>query len=61
MDEEAETKAIEKWLRMVDKPLATKEGNKKPRRKKTSKNNKAIFAIAGSVSLSGVGVRLAPL
>jgi len=25
MDEEAETKAIEKWLRMVDKPLATKE------------------------------------
>ena len=26
MDEEAETKAIEKWLRMVDKPLATKEG-----------------------------------
>jgi len=29
MDEEAETKAIEKWLRMVDKPLATKEGDKK--------------------------------
>ena len=29
MDEEAETKAIEKWLRMVDKPLATKEGGKK--------------------------------
>jgi len=25
MDEEAETKAIEKWLRMVDKPLATDE------------------------------------
>jgi len=25
MDEEAETKAIEKWLRIVDKPLATKE------------------------------------
>jgi hypothetical protein len=23
MDEEAETKAIEKWLRMVDKPLVT--------------------------------------
>jgi len=29
MDEEAETKAIEKWLRMVDKPLETKEGDKK--------------------------------
>ncbi len=29
MDEEAETKAIEKWLRMVDKPLAKKEGDKK--------------------------------
>ncbi len=29
MDEEAETKAIEKWLRMVDEPLATKEGDKK--------------------------------
>jgi len=25
MYEEAETKAIEKWLRMVDKPLTTKE------------------------------------
>lgn len=29
MDEEAETKAIEEWLRMVDKPLETKEGDKK--------------------------------
>ncbi len=29
MDEETETKAIEKWLRMVDKPLGTKEGNNK--------------------------------
>ncbi len=29
MDEEAETKAIEKWLRMVDNPLATKEEGKK--------------------------------
>ena len=28
MDEEAETKAIEKWLRMVDKPLGTKERDK---------------------------------
>jgi hypothetical protein len=29
MDEEAETKAIQKWLRMVDKPLATKKGDNK--------------------------------
>jgi len=29
MDEETETKAIEKWLRIVDEPLETKEGNKK--------------------------------
>ncbi len=29
MDEEAQTKAIEKWLWMVDKPLGTKEADKK--------------------------------
>ncbi len=29
MDKETETKAIEKWLRMVDKPLETKEADKK--------------------------------
>ncbi len=29
MNEEAETKAIKKWLRMVDKPLVTKDGDKK--------------------------------
>ena len=29
MGEEAETKAIEKWLRIVDKPLAKKEADKK--------------------------------
>jgi len=34
MDEEAQTKAIEKWLRMVDKPLETKEGDKKKWRPK---------------------------
>ncbi len=34
MDEEAETKMIEKWLRIVDKPLATKERDKKGRRAK---------------------------
>ena len=29
MDEETETKAIQKWLRMVDRPLGTKEGGNK--------------------------------
>ena len=29
MDKEAETKAIEKWLWMVDKPLGRKESDKK--------------------------------
>jgi len=29
MDKEAETKAIEKWLRKVDKPLTKKEADKK--------------------------------
>ena len=29
MDKETETKAIEKWLRMVDKPLETKKRDKK--------------------------------
>ena len=33
MDKEAETKAIEKWLRTVDKPLAIKEGDKRERQK----------------------------
>jgi len=33
MDEKAETKAIEKWLRKVDKPLETKEGDKRGRKK----------------------------
>ncbi len=40
MNEEAETKAIEKWLRMVDKPLARKEGdnkNAKPREESSSR------------------------
>ena len=29
MDEEAETKAIKKWLRVVDKPLETIEEDKR--------------------------------
>jgi len=29
MDEKAQTEAIRKWLRMVDKPLAKKEGDNK--------------------------------
>jgi len=34
MDEEAEIKAIEKWLRMVDKPLPEKKADKKGREAK---------------------------
>ncbi len=41
MDKEAETKAIEKWLRMVDKPLATKEG----RIKKWKSRKKQVLKI----------------
>ena len=40
MDDEAETKAIEEWLRMGDKPLATEEGDKKdtePREERESR------------------------
>jgi len=33
MKKEAETKAIEEWLRTVDKPLATKKGGKKNAKK----------------------------
>jgi hypothetical protein len=33
MKEEAETKTIEKWLRIMDKPLAKKEGDKRRKRK----------------------------
>ncbi len=34
MDKETETKQIEKWLRMVDKPLPEKKEDKKGRRAK---------------------------
>jgi len=34
MDEEAEIKEIKKWLRMVDKPLETKEEDKRGRHKR---------------------------
>jgi len=40
MDEEAETKAIEKWLRMVDKPLETKGGDKKDTEPKEESGNR---------------------
>ncbi len=39
MDEETETKAIEKWLRMVDKPLAKKRETKRTR---SQEKNEAI-------------------
>ena len=40
MDEKAETKAIEKWLRTVDKPLTRKEEEKKDRKPKYKKSKK---------------------
>jgi len=40
MDEEAETKAIEKWLRMVDKPLATKKRDKKDAKPREESDNR---------------------
>jgi hypothetical protein len=40
MDEEAETEAIEKWLRMVDKPLATKERDKKDSEPREESSNR---------------------
>lgn len=34
MDQEAEARALAEWLRMVDKPLGIKEGDKRRERKK---------------------------
>ena len=34
MDEEAETKEIEKWLRTVDKPLVKREEDKRGKHKR---------------------------
>ena len=39
MDEEVETKAIEKWLRMVDKPIDTKEADKKDEEPREKSSN----------------------
>jgi hypothetical protein len=39
MDEETETKAIEKWLRMVDKPLTTREGDIKDSEQRDGKDD----------------------
>ena len=38
MDEDAETKAIEKWLRMVDRPLTTKRETKRTQDQETKMN-----------------------
>ena len=46
-NEEAETKAIEKWLRMVDKPLGKKEGEKKDAEPRDGENDKQIVATHG--------------
>ncbi len=46
MDEEAETKAIEKWLRIVDKPLETKEGDKKDAENISLHGQLTVFPMA---------------
>ena len=40
MDEETETKEIQKWLRMVDKPLAKKEGDNKDAKPRDESGNR---------------------
>ena len=40
MKKESETKAIEKWLHIVDRPLVRKEEGKKGRKPKYKKNKK---------------------
>ena len=37
MDKETETKQIEKWLRMVDKPLETEEDKRERQKGRRSK------------------------
>ena len=34
MEEEAETRTLQKWLQVVDKPLATKKADKKDAKRK---------------------------
>jgi hypothetical protein len=34
MDEKAETKALEQWVRKLDRPLPTKHGSKRRRKAK---------------------------
>ncbi len=40
MDEEAQTKAIKEWLRIVDKPLASKEEDKKDSESRKESSNR---------------------
>ena len=40
MKKESETKALEEWLRTVDKPLTKKEQNKRKRSQKMRRTNK---------------------
>ncbi len=40
MDKEAQTKAIEKWLRIVDKPLEKKERDKKDAKPRDESGNR---------------------
>jgi hypothetical protein len=40
MDKKSDTKAIEKWLRLVDKPLAKKEEGKRTKSQRMNNKNK---------------------
>ena len=40
INEEAETKAIEKWLQKVDQPLETKKGGKKDAEPREESSNR---------------------
>ena len=45
-NEEAETEAIEKWLRMVDKPLTAKRETERKRSRKLSERTKTVNSPA---------------
>ncbi len=56
MDEEAQTKAIEKWLRMVDKPLEKKREIKRTRsqeKNEATPTSRSFYAANGFEKLEG--------
>jgi len=54
MDEEAETKATERWLRMVDKPLGSKEGGNKDTESRGERGYRIILFYQKCGDLSNV-------